>query len=100
MHQSRNFQPEEKRFNPLLLLPVVGGAGIALALLCAAGFAAYAIFFYQPSVPKKGTPTPTYEVVRFSQGDAGQATPTVMPVSTPATSAPPQQPPTPTAPPA
>lgn len=101
MHQSRNFQPEEKRFNLLLLLPILGGGGIALALMCAAAFAVYAMFFYEPSVPRKGTPTPTYEVVRFSQGDTSQATPTALPAAPPpATPAAQQQPPPPTSPPA
>ncbi|MBE7551294.1 MAG: beta-galactosidase [Anaerolineales bacterium] len=82
MYQQRNVQPEKKGFNLLLLLPIIGGSAIVVALVCAALFAVYAIFIYQPSPPKKGTPTPTYEVVRFSEEGSAQQTPSV-PVNTP-----------------
>jgi hypothetical protein len=59
MYQQRNVQPEKKGFNFLLLLPILGGGAIVIALVCAALFAVYAIFIYQPAPPKKGTPTPT-----------------------------------------
>ncbi|MBI1880047.1 MAG: beta-galactosidase [Chloroflexi bacterium] len=78
MYQQKNVQPEKKGFNFLLLLPVVGGGAIAIALVCAALFAVYAIFIYQPSPPQKNTPTPTYEVVRFSQEDTPQETPAAL----------------------
>ncbi|MCQ3976323.1 MAG: hypothetical protein DPW09_23080 [Anaerolineae bacterium] len=83
MYPQRDLQPEKKGFNFLLLLPIVGGGAVALALVCAALFAVYAIFLYQPSPPKKSTPTPTYEVVRFSEGAPAQETPTIPPSATP-----------------
>lgn len=79
MQQPRNLEPEKKGSNLLLLLPIIGGGGIAIALLCAAIFAVYAIFFYQPSPPQKNTPTPTYEVVRFSQEDTTPEIPAAPP---------------------
>jgi hypothetical protein len=103
MQQQQNLQAEKKGFNFLLLLPILAGGGIAVALLCAAVFAVYAIFFYQPSQPQgKGTPTPTYEIVRFSQEDTSQATAApATPTSAPATPAAQATaaPPTPTSPP-
>ncbi len=97
MRQSEVNSPK-KGFNPLLLLPIVAGGAIVLALMCAAVFAVYAIFFYQPGTPvSKKTPTPTYEVVRFSVGETGQATPAAaapaLPSPTPPPAAPVQQPP-------
>lgn len=102
MRQSRNVQAQPKGPNWKLLIPIFGGGALAMVVFCAAAFAAYAIFFYQPSAPKKSTPTPTYEVVRFTQEDTAQ-TPPAAPA--PATPIPPtpalvaQQPPTPTLPP-
>jgi hypothetical protein len=60
-----------------LLASIIGGLAIAAALVCATGFAVYAIAFYEPSVPAgRHTPTPTFEVVRFNQGEApAEATP-------------------------
>lgn len=77
MRQQRPLQPQKKGFNIWLLVPVLGGLAIAAALLCAAGFAVYAIAFYEPDVPDgRPSPTPTFEVVRFDQGDTpGEATP-------------------------
>lgn len=58
----------KKGFDPKVLIPIVGGVGIVVALLCAAGFAVYAIFIYDPGTPTTGaTATPTFEVVRFGE---------------------------------
>jgi len=99
MYSQRDLQPEKKGFNFLLLLPIVGGGAVAIALVCAALFAVYAIFIYQPTPPKKGTPTPTYEVVRFSEGTSTEETPTAPPTPAPSPTPVAQQPvdpPTPT----
>ncbi len=86
----RNLQPQRKEFNYLLLLPIVGGGGIAAIVLCAAAFAVYAIFFYQPSVPENLVATPTVRVVRFTQGgDEPAAVPTPTTASLITTPAPP-----------
>lgn len=76
MYQQKNLHPKRKGFNPLLLLPILGGGAIAVALLCAAAFAIYAIFFFKPSTPEaEAQPTATVRVARFSQeGDASQTT--------------------------
>lgn len=73
MHQQKNLQPKRK-FNPVLLLPVLGGGAIAIALICAAAFAVYAIFFFEPSAPEEAAqPTPTVKIARFSEeGEASQ----------------------------
>ncbi len=72
-----NLQPQKKGFNFLLLIPVIGGLLVAIAVLCAAGFAVWAMFFYEVEAPaSKPSPTPTYEVVRFSDTDDQQAAPT------------------------
>jgi hypothetical protein len=64
--QQNNLQPRKKSNFLLLSLPIIVGGGIALAVLCAAAFAVYAIFFYKSTPPEgEPTPTPTYEVVRF-----------------------------------
>jgi hypothetical protein len=64
--QQNNLQPRKKSNFLLISLPIIAGGGIALAVLCAAGFAVYAIFFYETTPPEgEPTPTPTYEVVRF-----------------------------------
>jgi hypothetical protein len=75
MGQNRHLQPKKKGFNFLMLLPIVGGLGVLGAVLCAAAFLIFAVFFYQPSAPAaQATPTPTLEVVRFSdEGQAGVA---------------------------
>ena len=81
MHQQEpQLKPKKKGFNPLLFLPVIGAVGIAIALVCAAGFAVYAIFFYEPEgspVAEAGaTATPTFEIVEFGNNQAeGEATP-------------------------
>ena len=68
MGYQRQLEPEEKGFNPWLLLPVVGGLAMVGLLMCAAVFAVYAIFFYNPSAPAgRPTATATLEIVRFSQ---------------------------------
>ncbi len=68
MTQQRHLKPENKGFNYWLLLPLVGGLGLVVMLLCASVFAVYAIFFYKSSPPAgKPTATPTLAIVRFSQ---------------------------------
>ena len=70
---------QKKGFNFLLLIPILGGLGIALVLLCAAAFAGYAMFFYEAEAPaSKPSPTATFEIVRF----ADASTPTVAPETT------------------
>lgn len=72
MGQNRHLQPEKKSFNPLWAVGIVIGLGLAAALVCAAGFAVYAIFFYEAPVPAaQPSPTPTYEVVRFEGSENG-----------------------------
>ncbi len=83
-NQQPPIQPKKKKFNPILLLPIVAALGIAVALICAAGFAVYAIFIYEPSAPETvdgPTPTPTYEIVNFDgeNGEAGEAADIVPP---------------------
>jgi hypothetical protein len=75
-------KPKDKDFNPKMLLPILFGLGIAIAVLCAAGFAVYAIFIYEPSAPVVSdapTPTPTYEIVQFD----GEEQATTEPLTTP-----------------
>jgi hypothetical protein len=76
MNQQRNLQPQKKGINQWLILSVIGIVGLVVLLFCAAMFAVYAIFFYQPSAPAaKPSPTPTYEIVRFAEeGDAAAVT--------------------------
>ncbi|HMQ52794.1 MAG TPA: beta-galactosidase [Anaerolineae bacterium] len=66
--------------NLVVFLPIIGGMVIAGALICAAAFAIWAFAFYEPGAPSAGvTPTPTFEIVRFSEtSDPPQ---TVEPVS-------------------
>ncbi|MCB0192349.1 MAG: beta-galactosidase [Anaerolineae bacterium] len=67
-------QPQKNGFNFMLLLPIVGGLVIAGALVCAAGFAIWAFAFYEPGGrAAQASPTPTFEVVRFSDTDTGQS---------------------------
>lgn len=66
-------QPQKDGFNVMLLLPIIGGLVIAGALVCAAGFAVWAFAFYEPGGRSaQPSPTPTFEVVRFSEDDAEQ----------------------------
>jgi len=59
---------QKKGSNFLLVVPLLGGFGVAIALFCAAAFAIWAIAFYDPSAPAgQGSATPTLEVVRFSE---------------------------------
>ncbi len=69
----QQMQPK-KKFNPLILLPVGIGLVIAALVLCAAGFAVYAIFFYEADVPEEvggPGPTPTFEIVQFDSDSQG-----------------------------
>jgi hypothetical protein len=73
MGYGRGLQPQKKGFNFVLLLPILGGLGLVVALLCAAGFAIWAIAFYEAEAPVSGPPpTPTLKVVRFSEDGAEQ----------------------------
>jgi hypothetical protein len=66
MGPQKPLRPQKKGFNIWLFVPILGGLAIAAALVCAAGFAVYAIAFYEAPVPDvKPSPTPTFEVVRF-----------------------------------
>ncbi|MBN1217486.1 MAG: cellulase family glycosylhydrolase [Anaerolineae bacterium] len=84
---SQNLHPQKKDTKPLLIaLPVLVGGGIALVVLCAAAFAVYAIFFYEPGPDQEKTePTPTYEIVRFQ--NEGEPLATTEPAATPLVSA-------------
>ncbi len=106
MRQQKQLHPQRKGFNPLLLLPILAGGGIAVLVLCAAAFAVYAIFFYEASVPEdRPTPTPTVKIARFQDGEDNQS-PAAAPLTTPAPSdpgtgqQPPEQPPDAVQPPA
>lgn len=82
-------QPKKNGFNPLLFLPILAGGGIAVMLLCAALFAVYAIFFYEPSVPAQAArPTPTLRIARFSDTDNPPTAEAPQPTATVATPAP------------
>ncbi len=77
MTQQQPLQPGKKKANRVWFASVFGAAGVALAVLCAAGFAVYAIFFYEVNPPDNDSaPTPTFEVVRFSE-EQGQIEPDV-----------------------
>ena len=69
--QPQRLQPKKKGFNVLWFLPIVAGVGIAAMLVCAAIFAVYAIFFYEPSVPTEAAqrPTATLEIARFTDNE-------------------------------
>lgn len=73
----QHLKPEKKGFSTGLLLLIAGGLALAALVLCAGAFAVYSIFFYEPAVPaEKPEPTPTFEIVRFSnEGAAPAATP-------------------------
>jgi hypothetical protein len=61
---------QKNGFNVRMIVLIVGGLGIGAALLCAGAFAVWAIAFYEPSAPvSRSTPTPTLEVVRFSDAE-------------------------------
>ena len=77
----------KKGFEPKTLVPIIGGVAIALALLCAAGFAIYAIFIYEPGAPSAAAATPTFEVVRFGEEQSGSDPATPADAATPPTSA-------------
>ncbi|MEW5958738.1 MAG: beta-galactosidase, partial [Chloroflexota bacterium] len=83
-------QPKKSGFNPLILLPILAGGGIAILLLCAALFAVYAIFFYEPGAPAQAArPTPTLRIARFSDTEPPPTTESPPPT---APAAPEQQP--------
>ncbi len=92
----QQLQPKKKGFNLLVVLPVVAGIGIAVILVCAALFAVYAIFFYEPEVPAEEAqrPTPTLRIARFNDDDpqaqdtdtAQQSEQQTSPVATPESS--------------
>lgn len=66
--QPRNLEPNKKGFNPKLWVPIIGAVVVIFILMCAAVFAVYAIFFYQPSAPARaGQSTPTPRIVRFTE---------------------------------
>lgn len=93
--QQNPLKPQKKGFNPVWLLPIVGGLGLALVVLCAAGFAIYAIFIYEASPPASAAaPTPTFEIVRFSEdnqvSDVAQPTPAAAPTEETSPAAEPQ----------
>jgi hypothetical protein len=77
----RQLEPQKKGFNPVMWVPILGAAGIVVVLLCAALFAVYAIFFYQPTAPARGeSPTATPRIVRFTEeGNAAVAAVTPAP---------------------
>ncbi len=73
-NQQPPMQPKKKGFNPLLFLPVVFVVVIGVALICAAGFAVYAIFFYEAEAPASvPTATATFEIVRFDDEEGDEA---------------------------
>ncbi|MBN1995014.1 MAG: cellulase family glycosylhydrolase [Anaerolineae bacterium] len=70
MNRQNNLQPKKGKSWLMLSLPIIVGGGVALVVACAAIFAIYAIFFYESTPPKAETPpTPTFEIVRFQEGD-------------------------------
>jgi hypothetical protein len=74
MGYGRGLQPQKKQFNYMLLLPILGGLGLAIALLCAAGFAFWSIAIYDAEAPaSEPSPTPTLKVVRFSEDENEQS---------------------------
>ena len=66
-------------------LPYVVGITIGLAVVCAAGFAVFAMFFYKPAVPKIPVETTPPAVVKFvtaAPTDAPPAQPQTVPAAT------------------
>ena len=67
MNEPQDLQPTGSRFNPMLIIGIIGGLAIVVIVICAAAFAAYSIFIYEPAgVAEESSPTATPEVVRFS----------------------------------
>jgi hypothetical protein len=59
---------KNKGFNPLILVPILGGGLLAIMLLCAIVLAVGFIFFSEPSLPqanKDVTPTSTVKLAQF-----------------------------------
>jgi len=88
MNQHNNLQPKKKSNKLLIALPIAAGGILILLVLCAAGFAGYAIFFYEAAPPDDPAPTPTYVLADFTS--EGEQAPT--PVPPPAESEPTEQP--------
>ncbi len=82
MGPDKRLRPRTKGFNIIWLLPILGGLAIAVLLVCAAGFAIWAIAFYEPEAPvSERSPTPTFSVVRFGEdGDEQQQVAETTPV--------------------
>ncbi len=101
----QRLQPKKKGSKLIWLLPIVAGLGIAMILVCAAAFAVYAIFFYEPSVPANAgqRATPTLRIARFSENENQDSAQQPAVTDTPVGPATPTQPPaeqSPTNPPA
>ncbi len=65
-NQPPNIGPVQKKSTNRSWLPVVFGASIGLAVICAIGFVVFALFFFDPQTPKLPTaPTATLGVVSF-----------------------------------
>jgi len=77
MNQHNNLQPKKKSNKLLIALPIAAGGILILLVLCAAGFAGYAIFFYEAAPPDDPVPTPTYVLADFTS--EGEQAPTPVP---------------------
>ncbi len=76
MNQQNNFRSPEKKSNKLIIaLPIVAGGALVVLVLCAALFAGYAMFFYEPAAPSKPEPTPTFKLADFKDPGEEAATP-------------------------
>jgi len=73
-------------------LPYVVGITIGLAVVCAAGFAVFAMFFYKPSAPKVPVETTAPAIVTFVT--AAPTQPAAQPQTVPAATQPPAPQPT------
>lgn len=87
--QPNNLKPSDRNWLPLIL-----GGGVAAALICAAGFAAFS-FFYDPQPPDAGAePTPTVRVVVFTTESETPVPDTATPASGQPAASPTDVPPT------